>query len=74
MKLKDRKELHAKSIKELGKQVMDAKDALAELILEKVQNKLKNTSLIFVKRKEISQMLTIMRMKQLLDKVKEKKS
>lgn len=65
MKAKDKKELHKKSIQELKKMVSEAKDALAKLKLEKVQNKLKNTSQLSVKRKEIAQMLTIMRIKEL---------
>ena len=65
MKTKDKKELHLKSLKELNKQVSDAKDALVGLKLDKTQNKLKNTSSLSVKRKEIAQMLTIMRMKEL---------
>lgn len=65
MKAKDKKELHKKSMQELKKMVSEAKDALAKLKLEKVQNKLKNTSQLSVKRKEIAQMLTITRIKEL---------
>ncbi len=65
MKTKDKKELHAKSIKELNSLIAEAKDALVALRLDKVQNKLKNTSLLFVKRREIAQMLTIVRLKEL---------
>ena len=68
MKTKDKKELHLKSIKELQKQVSDLKDELVGLVLDKTQNKLKNTSLISIKRKEIAQMLTIIRMKELSEK------
>jgi ribosomal protein L29 len=65
MKTKEKKELFAKSIKELGSLIIQAKDALAQLKLEKVQNKLKNTSQLTVKRKEIAQMMTVLRMRQL---------
>ena len=65
MKTKDKKELHLKSLKELGKLVVDAKDAVVSLRFDKTQNKLKNTSLLSLKRKEIAQMLTIIRMKEL---------
>ena len=65
MKTKDKKELHLKSLQELKKLVMDAKDALSDLKLDKTQNKLKNTSLLSLKRKEITQMLTIIRIKEL---------
>jgi ribosomal protein L29 len=64
MKSKNKKELHLKSIKELKNLVAEAKDALAGLKLDKVQNKLKNTSQLFVKGKEIAQMLTIIRLKE----------
>lgn len=66
MKSKDKKELHLKSISELKKMVSDAKDALSGLMLDKIQNKLKNTSSISLKRKEIAQMLTIIRLKELV--------
>lgn len=65
MKAKDKKELHSKSVAELSKLVAEAKDALSGLTLDKAQNKLKNTRSLFVKRKEIAQMLTIMRIKTL---------
>lgn len=74
MKTKDKKELHLKGIKELGKLVSDAKDALVTLRLDKTQNKLKNTSLLFVKRKEIAQMLTIIRLKELAEAQVKKKA
>lgn len=67
MKSKDKKELHAKSIKDLSNLVVEAKDALVALRLDKIQNKLKNTSLLFFKRKEIAQMLTIIRLKELAE-------
>ena len=65
MKTKDKKELHLKSLQELKKLVMDAKDALSGFKLDKTQNKLKNTSLLSLKRKEIAQMLTVIRGKEL---------
>lgn len=67
MKSKDKKELHAKSVKELSNLAEEAKDALALLRLDKTQNKLKNTRLLFLKRKEIAQMLTIIRLKELAE-------
>ena len=68
MKSKDKKELHLKTLKELGKIVADVKDAVFKLKLDKSQNKLKNTSQLSIKRKEIAQMLTIIRMKELSEK------
>lgn len=65
MKTKDKKELHVKSLKELSNLVNKSKDELMNLKMEKVQNKLKNTSQLFIKRREIAQMLTIVRAKEL---------
>ena len=70
MKTKDKKELLLKSIKELSSLVIAAKDALSDLMLDKTQNKLKNTSQLSIKRKEIAQMLTIMRGKELSERTK----
>ncbi len=73
MKTKEKKELHAKSIKELSRLVVEAKDALVGLRLDKKQNKLKNTSQLALKRKEIAQMLTIKRLKELSEIQSKKK-
>lgn len=67
MKTKEKKELHAKSIKELSRLVIEAKDVLVGLKLDKTQNKIKNTSQLALKRKEIAQMLTIIRLKELAE-------
>jgi ribosomal protein L29 len=72
MKAKDKKELHNKSLKELKNLVIEAKDKLAEILLDKQQNKLKNTRSIFLKRKDIAQMMTVIRAKE-LSEVKVKK-
>lgn len=70
MKTKDKKELHLKNLDELRSLVIQAKDALAGLKLDKIQNKLKNTRQLFIKRREIAQMLTIVRGKELSKEVK----
>jgi len=67
MKSKEKKELHQKSIQELSNLIAEAKDVLVGLKLDKIQNKLKNTSLLFVKRREIAQMLTIKKLKELAE-------
>ena len=72
MKTKDKKELHLKSLEELNKEVLDAKDALVGLKLDKTQNKLKNTSQLSIKRKEIAQILTIIREKELSESATKK--
>jgi ribosomal protein L29 len=74
MKSKEKKELGLKSIKELINLVIEAKDALVGLKLDKTQNKLKNTSILSVKRKEIAQMLTMIRMKELIELQVKKKA
>ncbi|MBI4096148.1 MAG: 50S ribosomal protein L29 [Candidatus Levybacteria bacterium] len=65
MRTKDKKELHLKSLEELKNLIVQAKDALAGLKLDKTQNKLKNPRLLFIKRREIAQMLTVARGKEL---------
>ncbi len=65
MKTKEKKDLRTKSIVELRTMLKNAKDAVFTAKLEKSQNKLKNTSLLSVKRKEIAQILTIMKEKEI---------
>ena len=72
MKTKDKKELHLKSLKELNNLVLGVKDSLMDLKLDTSQNKLKNTSLLSIKRREIAQILTIMRGKELSEKAHKK--
>jgi ribosomal protein L29 len=74
MKSKEKKELHAKSVKELKNLIIEAKDELAGLKMDKTQNKLKNTGILSMKRKEIAQMLTIMRLKELAEIEAKKKA
>lgn len=76
MKTKDKKELHAKGVKELKNLVAKLKDELAGLKLDKTQHKLKNTRSLFIKRKEVAQMLTIIKMKELaeVEEVKNEKA
>lgn len=66
MKTKEKKDLHTKSIAELRTMLKNAKDAVFTAKLEKSQNKLKNTRSLFLKRKEIAQVLTIIKEKDLL--------
>lgn len=70
MKTKDIKALRSKSLEVLNKEVAGAKDILINLQLDKMQNKLKNPRQISLKRKEIAQMLTIIRELELSKKVK----
>jgi ribosomal protein L29 len=64
MKSKDKKEIFTKSEKELRKALSEAKAALLDLTLDLKQNKLKNTGLIFWKRKEIALIKTALKEKE----------
>jgi len=70
MKTKDKKGLRVKSQKELMALVSDARNLISGLRLDKTQNKLKNTRQIFTKRKEIAQMLTLLKEKEILESSK----
>jgi len=65
MKTKEKNDLHTKSIVELRTMLKTAKDAVFTSKLEKSQNKLKNTSSLSLKRKEIAQVLSIMKEKEI---------
>lgn len=65
MKTKEKKEIFAKSETELRKALKDAKAALLDLMLDLKQNKLKNTRLIFWKRKDIALIKTALKEKEL---------
>ena len=65
MKIKEKKEMFAKKDLELRKMLKEAKAALLDLVLDLGQNKLKNTSLISKKRKEVALIKTALREKEL---------
>lgn len=65
MKTKEKKDLRTKSIVELRTMLKNAKNAIFTAKLEKSQNKLKNTRSLSLKRKEIAQILTIMKEKEI---------
>ncbi len=65
MKTKEKKDLHTKTVAELRTMLKNGKDAVFTAKLEKSQNKLKNLRLIFLKRKEIAQILTIIKEKEI---------
>jgi ribosomal protein L29 len=65
MKTKERKDLHTKSQMELRTMLKSLKDAVFTAKLELSQNKLKNTRSIFLKRKEIAQILSILKEKEI---------
>ena len=64
MKSKDKKEIFTKSEVELRKALKETKAALLDLVLDLGQNKLKNTRLIFWKRKEIALLKTALKEKE----------
>lgn len=64
MKIKEKKDLQQKSINELRLLLKQVKEELFSLSLEKVQKKLKNTSSISQKRKNIARILTILKEKE----------
>lgn len=65
MKNKDKKDLFSKNHKELKKKLIDTRDELFNLKLDLSQNKLKNTTSITLKRKEVSMILTALKEKEL---------
>ena len=65
MKTKNKKELLAKTIDELRKILSEKREELFSARQDLAQNKLKNSRSIFWKRKEIAQILTEIRKKDL---------
>jgi ribosomal protein L29 len=63
MKSKDRKNLHTKNKGELTKELQEARQALHTMQLDHSQFKLKNTSSLAIKKKEIAQILTVLNRK-----------
>lgn len=64
-KVDNKKDIKNRNVEELKGLLKEAKDALFNFRLEKAQNKLKNTSAISLKRKEIARVLTSIREKEL---------
>ena len=71
MKKKNKKELFAKTIDELAKILLEKRNELFLTRQDLAQNKLKNVRSIFWKRKEIAQILTEIREKDLFMKKEE---
>lgn len=64
MKARDVKELHTKSLAELQKLLQEARSAKQDASMLLVQLKAKNTRERFNKRREIAQILTVMKLKE----------
>lgn len=68
MKLKDKQTLRTNTLQELKNLHDTMMNELFLYKLDKAQNKLKNTRLIFLKRKEVAFILTLIREKELSKK------
>jgi ribosomal protein L29 len=67
MKTNEKKELHHKSIEELKKMLLDNEKELLTARLDHTRGKLKNVSSMTMLRRNIAQILTILRGKELSD-------
>ncbi|MCL4353891.1 50S ribosomal protein L29 [Patescibacteria group bacterium] len=65
MKIKEKKQLSEKNIKELRVSLREAKEQLFSLKLEKMQMKLKNMKAIFLKKRDVAQIATTLRAKEM---------
>ncbi|MEK7060982.1 MAG: 50S ribosomal protein L29 [Patescibacteria group bacterium] len=68
MKKKQKDDIKLKNIEELKNLIKESQGILFKLRLEKTQNKLKNLKAIFLERKKIALMLTIINEKAKLEK------
>lgn len=68
MKLREKQALKANNLQTLKNLVEKARNELFLLKLDKAQNKLKNTRSLFLKRKEIALLLTLITEKELAGK------
>lgn len=69
MKRKEKENIKLRSEKELRNLLKESEDLLFKLKLEKSQNKLKNLRSIFIERKKIALILTIINEKEVLEKL-----
>lgn len=69
MKKNDLKEVKTLDIKELKARVVKARTEVADLTMEKNMKKLKNIKEVVSKRKNLAQMLTVLRQKELLEQL-----
>ncbi|MDP3998811.1 MAG: 50S ribosomal protein L29 [bacterium] len=63
MKRNEIRELHNKSLDELGASLKEARSELVKFRLEQATKKLKNLRLVFFQRKKIARILTVIRQK-----------
>lgn len=69
MKKNDLTQIQGLDLKELRLKAKFLKDEIAGLVLDKNMKKLKNVKSVSYKRKDIAQILTVLRQKQLLSKL-----
>ncbi len=68
MKRNDLKEIKTLEINDLRLKIKEAKNKLAEIIMEKSESTkgAKNVKVFFIKRKDIAQMMTVLKQKEML--------
>ena len=74
MKKNDLKEVKTLDIKELKVRVVKLKVEVADLTLDKNMKKLKNIKEVVHKRKDLAQVLTVLRQKELLEELESKEA
>lgn len=74
MKKRELTQIKGLAVKELILKAKAIKGEIANLVIDKNMKKLKDTRSIFKKRKDLAQILTIIRQKQLLEELEAKKS
>lgn len=72
MKKSELSQIKGLSIKELVDKIKSLRKEIAEAIMDRNMKKLKDTKLVFKKRKELARVLTVLRQKQLLEKLESK--
>ncbi len=74
MKSKDRKELQERTVKDLAVLLATAKDELITLSLDNKRGKVKNTSSLLHKRKDLARIHTILKEKQMVEALSKHKT
>ncbi len=69
MKRNDFQEIKGLSTKAITEKIKTAKKEIADLILDKNMSKLKDLKSISKKRKDVAQMMTVLRQKELLEQL-----
>lgn len=73
MKKNDLQEIKGLNIKAITEKIKVVKQEISTLILDKNMSKLKDLKSISKKRKDVAQMMTVVRQKQLLEELTDKK-